>query len=103
MGWGSKCTRVRQAALHAAGPAAPEGGGDTFPREDAVLQRVLECLGPGADGLLSAASLAAARSARRDWAAVSRLRLPSTGWPVDEAIHTYLSHEKRHRCDEIVK
>ena len=100
-GWGPGCTRVRQAALHAAGPAAPNDGGGTSPREDADLQRVLECLGPGADELLAAASLATARSARRGWAAVSRLRLPSADWLVDEAIHTYLAHEVRHRCEEL--
>ena len=99
--WGPRCTRVHQAALHATGPAAQKDGGNFFPREDAALQRVLECLRPGADGLLAAASLTAARSARKGWAALSRPRLPSADWLADEAVHKYFAHEERRRCDEI--
>ena len=72
--WGTRCTCFHQAALGATEPTAPEDGGSSSPREDAVLWRVLECLGPGAGGLLAAKSLASTHSAR----ATLRLPLPGT-------------------------
>ena len=62
---------------------------------------MLECLGPGADEFVAAASLITACSARRGWAATSRLRLPSANRLADEAVNAYSAHEERRRCTEV--